>query len=179
MSRALAIFAGLTAVIVIVAACSSSEPTAVSQPTATARPALQVDRTPTPRPGATLRGASIGDHWHAALLIAVCGQPFIVPGFPAGIHSHGDGLLHIHPSASQDAGNNATFGRFLELATAGRVLTLGADSIQLPGGPEYRDGDTCPNGAAGTLRVTINGTPTADFLDYLMQDGDQIEVLFG
>ena len=67
--------------------------------------------------------ASVGDHWHAALGVNVCGQ--WLPGAPqfeqranqagqtAGIHSHGDGLIHLHPFAS-DEGNNPSVGRFME-----------------------------------------------------------------
>jgi hypothetical protein len=57
------------------------------------------------------------DHWHAAYGIYVCDefQPAI-PEFdsPNGIHTHGDGVIHIHPFSDAAAGENATLGVFLE-----------------------------------------------------------------
>ena len=45
---------------------------------------------------------SIGDHIHAALDIYVCGQQEPnLPIFEAGVHTHGDGLIHIHPAVHQ------------------------------------------------------------------------------
>ena len=57
------------------------------------------------------------DHWHAAYGVYICGefQPN-VPTFESqvGIHTHGDGVIHIHPFSSGGAGENATLGVFLD-----------------------------------------------------------------
>jgi hypothetical protein len=57
------------------------------------------------------------DHWHAAFGVDICGkfQP-APPEFesPIGIHTHGDGVIHIHPFTSGGSGKNATLGHFLE-----------------------------------------------------------------
>ncbi|HEY7071980.1 MAG TPA: hypothetical protein VH479_17775 [Acidimicrobiales bacterium] len=57
------------------------------------------------------------DHWHAAYGVYICGefQPN-VPTFesPVGIHTHGDGVIHIHPFSDGGAGENATLGVFLD-----------------------------------------------------------------
>ena len=40
------------------------------------------------------------DHWHAAYGIYICGTlepPFTDDADPNGIHTHGDGVIHIHP----------------------------------------------------------------------------------
>jgi hypothetical protein len=64
------------------------------------------------------------DHWHAAVGFDVCGefQPDL-PEFesPIGIHTHADGVIHIHPFSSGGAGENATLGAFLD--GAGVTLT--------------------------------------------------------
>ena len=42
----------------------------------------------------------VGDHWHSAYDIYVCDSyrsKVVLETDPNGIHSHGDGLLHIHP----------------------------------------------------------------------------------
>ena len=55
----------------------------------------------------------LGDHWHAAIGFYVCGefQPDLAE-FESrlGIHTHGDGVIHIHPSSAGGAGENATLG---------------------------------------------------------------------
>ena len=64
------------------------------------------------------------DHWHAAIGVNLCGTYAPNPpefakrsgsgNLSAGIHSHGDGLMHIHPHVSSEAGNSATVGRFFD-----------------------------------------------------------------
>ena len=66
---------------------------------------------------ATLAPEVNKDHWHAAFGIDICGkfQP-APPTFesPIGLHTHGDGVIHIHPFTSGGAGKNATLGNFLK-----------------------------------------------------------------
>jgi hypothetical protein len=74
------------------------------------------------------------DHWHAAFGVYVCDefQPAL-PEFesPIGIHTHADGVIHIHPFSSGGAGENATLGAFLDGAgidLSNDELTIGEDS---------------------------------------------------
>jgi hypothetical protein len=59
----------------------------------------------------------LGDHIHQAFGVTICGeaQPPI-PEFESdvGIHTHGDGVIHIHPFSQLGVGANATLGRFFE-----------------------------------------------------------------
>ena len=63
---------------------------------------------------------SFDDHWHAAYGIYDCTTESFLPDLADpqtrndGIHTHGDGVVHIHPSSSAATGNNATIERFLE-----------------------------------------------------------------
>ena len=57
----------------------------------------------------------------------------------AGIHSHGDGLMHTHPYTPQEAGKNATTGRFL--AEGG--WSLSSTSMELWGATTHSNGDEC------------------------------------
>ncbi len=80
---------------------------------------------------ATNRESNIGvapvasvDHWHSAYLIHNCGTDLPATGVfenPAGLHTHGDGLLHLHPFNPSASGNNATLGQYF--AGADAVLT--------------------------------------------------------
>ncbi|HEX8582752.1 MAG TPA: hypothetical protein VF640_10500 [Acidimicrobiales bacterium] len=59
------------------------------------------------------------DHWHAAYGIYDC-DAFLPPitdqNDPLGIHTHGDGVVHIHPTSSRAAGEDARFGVFADAA---------------------------------------------------------------
>lgn len=91
------------------------------------------------------------DHWHAAYGIDVCGefQPNL-PEFEAitGTHTHGDGLIHIHPFAESRSGENATLLNYLE--DAGLALT--DDSLTLKDGTVLEEGADNDNEAcAGAI----------------------------
>ena len=76
-------------------------------------------------------GPKIGDHWHLAFGVWNCGtwEPPVTPGDdPLGIHTHGDGLIHVHPFEAAAAGKNAVLGRFLAVSQA----TLTSSSLALP-----------------------------------------------
>src|SRR5918994_1642769 len=76
----------------------------------------------------------IGDHWHAAVGIYVCGewQPDI-PEFEntTGIHTHGDGVIHIHPFSQSGAGENVQ-----DEGAEPALLTAGLDDIRFRGNGE-------------------------------------------
>lgn len=96
------------------------------------------------------------DHWHAAFGVDICGQfqgnlPDDGPD-RLGIHTHADGLIHIHPFGDGGAGDNATFGRFAEQVG----IELGADSFTLPDGTTYTNGDSCPeDGPEGRVALYV------------------------
>jgi hypothetical protein len=92
----------------------------------------------------------IGDHIHAAMNIYVCGQPQpVLPAFEAGIHSHGDGLMHMHPQSSSEEGLGAAVGKFFQYGH----WELNGSTLSLPGGRVFKDGDLCPDGRPGVLRM--------------------------
>jgi hypothetical protein len=90
------------------------------------------------------------DHWHAAYAIYDCNtflSPFQSEFDPDGIHSHGDGVIHIHPFNSGAAGDGAQLGVFLEAMGA----TVREDRITGPGF-ELDAGTNC-NGEPTVIRV--------------------------
>jgi len=117
-----------------------------------------------------------GNHWHARYVVIICGVPR--PQFPytqGGVHTHGDGVVHIHPESRSEMGRNANLRRFFE--SAGAVFAQ--DRIELPDGTRYRNGDRCPDGTAGMLRLLVNGKPSDAYERYVPRDGDTIVVEFG
>jgi hypothetical protein len=127
-------------------------------------------------------GPGIGDHWHAVLGINICGEwvPDVAPYESAkGIHSHGDGFIHMHPTGTAGAHKNATVGLFLEQAD----YKVTDSSVKIPGQDIKENGDKCKdldNQAAG-LRWSVNGKDKplrTDPADYVPENGDVIAIAF-
>jgi len=83
------------------------------------------------------------DHWHEAVAFDICGK--IQANLPQptnliGIHTHGDGLIHVEPQSSADTGTNATLGRF---ASGYPGLGLTSTSLHYPGQRTWTNGDKC------------------------------------
>lgn len=118
----------------------------------------------------------VGDHWHARYLVVICGTP--VPDMPftqGGIHTQGDGVIHIEPSSAGEAGRNANLGQFF--ASGG--VTLTSTEIAFPTGLVFRNGDRCSDGTAGSIRLVVNGRANSALDRYVPADGDTIVVQFG
>ncbi len=81
----------------------------------------------------------LGDHIHQALAVNICGtEKPAVPEWepsPIGLHTHGDGVMHIHPFSQLGVGFNATLGRFIESAREEGSLDFSLDDTKL----EYLD----------------------------------------
>jgi hypothetical protein len=95
---------------------------------------------------------TLNDHWHAAYGIWNCGEwePVLADAGQDlnGIHTHADGVIHIHPFSSASTGNRATLARFFE--------TTGVDAsdskITLPSGTVLDEEAGC-DGEPATLKV--------------------------
>lgn len=89
----------------------------------------------------------LGDHIHQAFGISTCDGEFstIIPEFESsvGIHTHGDGVLHIHPFSQLGVGANATLGRFFNDArNQGGVDIALSDSKITVLGETFEEGKT-------------------------------------
>jgi len=149
-----------------------------------------------PRPANAATGFP-GDHWHAALGVNICGEwlPFqaqstVVAGNPnvyAGLHTHGDGFVHIEPASRADSGDNATLGRYVRYMG----WKLSSDSVEgwvapsfQPDKKAWSDGDRCPKGSPdagknGQLVWYLNcKASSGDPSDHKISDGDVIAVAF-
>jgi hypothetical protein len=133
-------------------------------------------------------GASprVGEHWHAQFTVFLCGseepqQPtpefeVSTDGERVGVHTHGDGFIHIHPFNSGESGDDATVGRFLDY----QGYDADEDSFELWGDiGTKRNGDLCPDGQPGAVRWSVNGRErNGSVADYKPADGDRIVLAF-
>ena len=131
-----------------------------------------------PRPPAPNKNFP-GDHWHAAYGVYICDD--FVPAIqsdrdPNGIHTHNDGVIHIHPFTRAVSGRNATFGVFADAVE----LKVSDGSVQVPGGTRYQNGDTCEGQKGkGRLKVYLNGNErTGDPRKIRLRDRDLLVIAF-
>jgi hypothetical protein len=119
----------------------------------------------------------INDHWHASYQVYICGER--QPNFSlweSGVHTHGDGIIHIHPFQTFEEGPGSRLVKFFEYG--GGELTQ--TEMQLPGTRlRVGNGDECPDGSAGILQVSVNEKRLADWMEYIPADGDRIVITFG
>ena len=93
----------------------------------------------------------VGDHWHSVYDIYVCDSfrsKVVLENDPNGIHTHGDGLLHIHPFNKLASGRDAVLGEFFS-AFGGRIDDA---SVVLDTGEELVEGADC-GGQPTVLKV--------------------------
>jgi hypothetical protein len=100
---------------------------------------------------ASAESPSPSDHWHAAYGFYVCDTflpPLIDQRDRTGIHTHDDGVIHIHPFSAAHAGKNATLGKWGDAVD----VNFGGSSITMPDGTEYKQGYDC-NGQPASVKV--------------------------
>ena len=98
----------------------------------------------------------LGNHWHSTYDIYVCDgadsgtwrSKIVNETDPNGIHTHGDGLFHIHPFNSEASGDDATLGTFFR-AFGGSIDDT---SITLDNGETIVEGFDC-GGQPAVLKV--------------------------
>ena len=101
------------------------------------------------------------DHIHQAVAVNICGEELeVVPEWepsPIGIHTHGDGVMHIHPFSDLGVGANATLGRFIKSARDEGDLDFSLSDSKLEYlGETYEEGKTeCEGVEDPQLRVAF------------------------
>lgn len=135
----------------------------------------------------------IGEHFHAYLGVNICGEWITnAPEFHqrsgesvnAGVHSHGDGLIHLHPFSSDEAGTRATLGRFFDYGG----WSISGSEIRAWDGGTHRNGQECTGTTTGKgqiqWKVGRHNEPwpakarTGNPADYRPKNGDIVAVYF-
>jgi hypothetical protein len=102
---------------------------------------------------------TVGEHWHAAYGIYDC-DTYLPPQSDEGedregIHTHEDGLMHIHPFLTRVSGKGANLEAF------GRQIGMEItdDSFSVDGGLDRENGDDC-DGEPGEVQLVTWDSPT-------------------
>lgn len=137
----------------------------------------------------------LGDHIHQAFAVNACGE--FLPDLAdfesnVGIHTHADGVIHIHPYSQLGVGANSTLGRYIDDAREAGGFDIDiSDSKLTYEGETYEEGETpCEGVDDPQLRVAYwsdvqssDDPPeiwTGAFKDLrLTEDGAGITVFFG
>lgn len=118
------------------------------------------------------------DHWHAAFGIYLCDSfaPKITnERDPKGIHTHADGIIHIHPFVRSAAGKNATLEVFMDAID----MTLNDDELEVPGGKSYKSGDTKCGDETGVVQVKVNDEVITENVNKVrLKDQDLVTIAF-
>jgi hypothetical protein len=118
----------------------------------------------------------LGDHWHVAYAIYDCDH--FIPSLSdvvqdqSGLHTHADGLMHLHPFGTKYTGTGAIIGSWGE--TTGLDVS---DTSFKAAGIERKNGDKCGS-KKGTLQLKAWDSPDdakghlieKDFADYNPQE---------
>ncbi|MGK2949657.1 MAG: hypothetical protein ACSLFP_13880 [Acidimicrobiales bacterium] len=137
----------------------------------------------------------IGDHIHQAFGVNICGewQPDL-PGFESqiGIHTHSDGVIHIHPFSQLGVGANATLDRYIDDAreSGGLEISLSGSKIEYLGEVAEEGVTECEGIDDPQLRVgywsnvqdpdSLPEVTTGGFGDLrLTDDGAGVTIFFG
>jgi hypothetical protein len=89
--------------------------------------------------------------WHEGYGVYECGKwasAITSKNNPEGIYTSQPGIITIQPKTDSAAGKNATLGKFASAVG----LTVNAAELQVPGGKQWLNGDTC-EGSPGHVYV--------------------------
>ena len=90
-----------------------------------------------------------------------------------GMHSHGDGLMHLEPQTSEFVGKNGKLGNFFRV----NGLQLSSTSVAFDTA-DLKNGDTCAK-APGKLHWLVNGKErVGNPAEYVVRNRDWIVIAF-
>lgn len=115
-------------------------------------------------------------HWHATLRLETCGEYRSLGGLGSEtnhfgnqiLHTHGDNLYHLEGAP-----------RYVSETTLGSFFNAIGVPLENDRLYQYRNGQICPNGTPGMVRMTVNERPVANITGYAPQDNDTIVISFG
>ncbi len=118
---------------------------------------------------------------HAEIDAVVCGDSIKFPlekGDLSKQHTHKErNLIHWHDKLPYDK-TTETILDWSPLKMSGffeqMEMRFTSDCIG-----SYCNGDKCPDGTVGMMKMTVNGVDNSEFENYIWKDDDEIEIRFG
>lgn len=118
-------------------------------------------------------------HWHASVELDICGLPIELPcsvralahgetacgtGF---LHHHRDDLIHIEGQVNRK--EDIQLGKFFQAIGSKFTKTELLDR---------ENGERCPEGGTGTVKLYVNGQPNEQLDEYVPKDKDRLRFVF-
>ncbi len=121
-------------------------------------------------------------HWHADVDIEICGEPYFLPSIEGFrnqvgtelVHTHEDMRIHVEGPVMEP--EEASLGNFFDL----QGIPFSATEIT-----DKKNGDLCPDGKPGKVRMFVNGKESFEFDKHIIAPypdvppGDFIKITFG
>ncbi len=119
-------------------------------------------------------------HIHADIHIELCGQTLSLPrehGPLSGAHTHKElNYIHFHERLDYDPKSGQLINdTALRLETFMNAFDLKFNNECIG---QYCNGDMCPDGHQGILKMHVNGQPNMNYERYAWKDKDKIQILF-
>ncbi len=119
-------------------------------------------------------------HIHADVKITLCGENVMLPlehGPLEGPHTHKErNYMHFHERLPYDPDSGRILDTTpLELGTFMNEFDIRFNERCIG---RYCNGDKCPDGNPGTVRMFVNEIPSTEFESYVWKDDDEILITF-
>ena len=126
-------------------------------------------------------GCDLALHSHSQLKMNICGEAYHLPleaGDLNAQHTHKErDRLHYHALIKTDE-SGTDIKEPWKLSAGDLFEQLGLRYTK-DCFIDFCNGDKCPGGTVGSLRMTVNGVENSEFNDYVWKDGDVILISFG
>ena len=145
------------------------------------------DQGPSAPSGSLVSGSSAdyilpkaNDHWHAYPTVTVCGEkkelPYPLQGIMGAhtLHTHAPPENYAHIEQATSNPDDIKLGKYFDFLN----VKFSAESISW-GSVNVKNGDKCPDGKEGKLKVSVNGKERADPRNLVLQDQQKIDIVFG
>jgi hypothetical protein len=113
-------------------------------------------------------------HWHAAPTVTICGENVPIPTPRIGghlgsslLHTHDDAQIHVEGTVSNPS--QITLGKFME------NIGMKFSQNELL---DKKNGNVCFGSGEGKVKLIVNGLENDQFENYVIRDGDQLEMKF-
>ena len=109
-------------------------------------------------------------HWHIGVSYNLCGDTnqLAEKEDHSLLHGHQDGQIHVEGRIPSD--NAIKLGKFFD------NIGIEFDTDRIA---QYKNGDKCPESdTAGKVQLLVNGAENPEFREYVLQEGDNIEIVF-